>query len=485
MTALEKANQYGDDRKVDEREKPLFHVTPPIGWMNDPNGFSLYQGKIHLFYQYHPYQTVWGPMHWGHCVSEDFIKWERLPVAMAPDKSFDAAGCFSGSAIETEDGHVLIYTGVMEQEREDGTKETRQNQCVAIGNGIQYEKIADNPVILSESLPDGFSREDFRDPKVWKEDDTYYLVAVSQKANGEGQVVLFASDDLISWRYLSVLAQNQGKYGTMWECPDFFPLGDKHVLIVSPMDMQADGGEFHNGNQSAAFIGEYDRESYHLQEEQVVSLDYGIDFYAPQTLQTEDGRRILIAWMQSWDMDIKPVGQPWNGMMTIPRELELREGVLYQRPVRELERYRTEPVICRHQEISGRKSIPGVVGRMLDLTVELLEGEYETFTIYFAKNERYATSFRYVRATQTIEFDRTFSGMRRDAVSRRSVKIKNPLKTLKMHLILDEFSVELFLNDGVQTITSTFYTPLDAEQIEFTSDATAFINVEKYKIGLD
>lgn len=482
MTALEKANQHQNRMKVDEREKPVFHVTPPVGWMNDPNGFSLYQGKIHLFYQYYPYQNVWGTMHWGHCVSEDFVKWENLPVAMAPDKSFDAAGCFSGSAIETEEGHVLIYTGVTEQEREDGTKEVTQNQCVAVGDGIRYEKIADNPVILSETLPDGFSREDFRDPKIWKEDDTYYLVAGSKNADGWGQVVLFASDNLTDWRYLSVLADNQGKYGNMWECPDFFPLGDKHVLVVSPMDMQADGGEFHNGNQSAAFIGTYDRESYHLQEEQVVSLDYGIDFYAPQTLQTEDGRRIMIAWMQSWDMDIKPVGQPWNGMMTIPRELELREGVLYQRPVRELERYRTEPVICRQQEINGKKEIPGVSGRVLDLSVELPEGDYETFTVSFAKNEKYATSIRYVRATRTIEFDRTYSGLIRDAVCQRSIKIKKTRKTQKFHLILDKFSVELFVNDGVQTITATFYTPLEAEQIEFACDGTAFINVEKYKL---
>lgn len=140
MTKLEKANQYQEQNRIDQREKPVFHVTAPVGWMNDPNGFSIYQGRVHLFYQYHPYSSDWGPMHWGHFVSDDFVKWEGLPVALAPDSDYDAAGCFSGSAIETDEGHVLVYTGVMESEQEDGTKEVIQHQCLAIGDGVSYEK---------------------------------------------------------------------------------------------------------------------------------------------------------------------------------------------------------------------------------------------------------------------------------------------------------------------------------------------------------
>ena len=197
-------------------------------------------------------------------------------------------------------------------------------------------------------------------------------------------MLLFRSEDLRQWEYLSVLADNRGIYGKLWECPDFFALGDKHVLVISPMDMQADGKEFHNGNQSMVMIGTYDRQKHKLQEEQVVSLDYGIDFYAPQTMLKEDGRRIMIAWMQSWDMNIKPREQKWNGMMTVPRELELKDGVLYQNPVEELTHYRVEPVICEGKQISGSVKVPGIQGRVLDLTLELLDGDYETFTIYFA-----------------------------------------------------------------------------------------------------
>ena len=201
-------------------------------------------------------------------------------------------------------------------------------------------------------------------------------------------MVLFESKDLKTWRYLSVLADNQGKYGKMWECPDFFSLGQKYVLLVSPQDMQADGKEFHNGNQAIALIGEYDRQNCHLQEEQVVSLDYGIDFYAPQTLETEDGRRIMVAWMQSWDMNIKPEEQKWNGMMILPRQLELHNNLLYQQPVKELERYYTEQVVYTDREISGSCQLPGVHGRVLDLSIELQEGSYEEFSVLFAKNEK-------------------------------------------------------------------------------------------------
>lgn len=347
------------------------------------------------------------------------------------------------------------------------------------------KKISNNPVIPVEQLPEGLSSQDFRDPKIWKEGGSYYLVACSRDEQKNGQALLFTSENCRDWRYLSVLADNQGRYGKIWECPDFFSLDEKQILVVSPMDMQADGQEFHNGNQSMAIIGEYDRQNGHLLEEQAVSLDYGMDFYAPQTLLTEDGRRIMIAWMQSWDMMIKPEKQKWYGMMTIPRQIELRDGVLFQNPVKELEQYRTDKVICESIELSGETAIPGIRGRVLDLTVELLYGDYKEFTIFFAKNEKYATSFRYDRAAQRIEFDRTYSGMTRDVVSQRTMKIKKAEKTLKLRLLLDRFSVELFVNDGAQTFSATFYTPLDAEDIEFVCDGTVVANIERYRIQLD
>lgn len=140
---LTRARKYEQEKAEpqDAENRPAFHVTPPVGWMNDPNGFSLYQGEYHLFYQYHPYSTQWGPMHWGHCKTKDFVKWEQLPCALAPDTDYDGQGCFSGSAVEHEGKHILMYTSVRELETEDGARVIRQTQSIAVGDGLNYTKI--------------------------------------------------------------------------------------------------------------------------------------------------------------------------------------------------------------------------------------------------------------------------------------------------------------------------------------------------------
>ena len=483
MNQLKKADSYIEKNKVPKDQKPDFHVTAPVGWINDPNGFSEYRNKYHLFYQHHPYSDAWGPMHWGHCASCDFIKWEDLPEALAPDESFDKNGCFSGSALETDEGHALVYTGVIEKD-ENGKKSVFQNQCLAFGNGENYIKYDGNPVIDGNQLPESFSREDFRDPKIWFDDGSYYLVAGNRKGDGLGQVVLFRSPDLKSWQYVTVLAENDGTYGTMWECPDFFELGDQHVLIVSPQDMRAVGNKYYNGNHVLYFLGQYNKTNCQFDYSEGVMLDFGADFYAAQTLLTNDGRRIMIAWMQSWDINIKPAEQRWNGMMTVPRELSLINGHLYQRPVRELENYLVNPIHYQNTEISGEVSLPGINGRVLDLSAEVLSGDFKKLSIHIAHNDEYTTCFTYNPEEQSIEFDRTYSGMRRDVVSQRKMKIDNPQSTLKLRLILDKYSAELFVNDGYQTFSATFYTPLEADEIVFKCDGKAILNIEKSDIRI-
>lgn len=484
MDKLEKANKYIKANRVSQAELPAFHVAPVIGWMNDPNGFSVYQDKVHLFYQHHPYSEVWGPMHWGHCVTEDFVKWETLPDALAPDQSYDGSGCFSGSGIETQEGHVLAYTGVMQEEC-DGVKKEYQNQCLAVGDGVSYKKLEHNPVITGSMLPENFSRQHFRDPKIWKEEDGYYMVVGNKTYDGVPQVVLFHSVDLTEWHYISVLASDrEGRLGTMWECPDFFALDEQYVLIASPQDLRADE-EFHNGNNAVYFLGEYDRKKHEFHYSKVCALDDGLDFYAPQTMIAPDGRRIMIAWMQSWDSNIRPADQKWACMMTLPRELEITGGRLLQKPVREIERYHTEPVRYEHEEIAGDCQLPGVEGRVLDLSVEILSGDFGEFAIHFACDEQSAVSLTYDRKKNMLELDRTYSGMVRDTISIRKVRIKNPKEWLKLRLILDKYSAEIFVNDGEQVLSTTFYTPLTAGGIRFSCDGTALTTIEKYTISVD
>lgn len=155
---LKKAREYEEKyaRFISDEERPAYHLTPRIGWMNDPNGFSFYNGAYHLFYQYHPYSLEWGPMHWGHAVSRDLLHWEYLPCALAPDQDYDGFGCFSGSASELPDGRqLLMYTGVREEMCEDGRQKTVQTQCMAVGDGLNYEKYEANPVLDETSLPVG------------------------------------------------------------------------------------------------------------------------------------------------------------------------------------------------------------------------------------------------------------------------------------------------------------------------------------------
>lgn len=283
MYTCQKADEYIEKNRVDRADKPEFHLTTPVGWLNDPNGFSIYGGKAHLFYQFHPYSTEWGPMHWGHSTSDDFIRWEELPTALAPDSDYDAFGCFSGTAIENDGKHVLFYTGVVEEKLADGTKNVIQNQCMAVGDGISYEKISSNPVVDGKIMPEECSRADFRDPKVWKDaGGRYYMLAGNRTYDGIPQVVLFSSDDMYNWKFESVFAKDEtGRFGAVWECPDYFEMDGHKVLIVSPQDMSADG-EFHNGNNVVFFTGDVDEEKHIFKYEKAVSVDSGFDFYAPQ-----------------------------------------------------------------------------------------------------------------------------------------------------------------------------------------------------------
>ena len=484
---LKKAIKYEQEEcaRIPKNQRPVFHMSVPTGWMNDPNGFSVYQDVYHLFFQYNPYGTSWDSMHWGHARSNDLVKWEYLPAALAPDRSYDAAGVFSGSAVEKDGRQILIYTGVSEITLPDGKKAIRQNQCIAAGDGLDYEKEKENPVITAAQLPVGSSPEDFRDPKVWQEDGTFFMVVGSRAEDGSGQIVLFSSEDLKHWNLCSVLDRCENRYGKMWECPDFFPLEDRHILMVSPQDMMAEGLEFHNGNGMIYLIGEYDKETYCFHRQAIQSPDYGLDFYAAQTIQTPDGRRVMIAWMKSWDADFFPEGFRWNGMMTVPRELSIRNGRVYANPVRELEQYRTDPVEYQNLTLQGKRELDGIRGRVMDVTVEIQSGEYESFRIHVAKDERFYTEISYDPRGQILTFDRTYSGMRRDFACRRSMSVRAHDGRITLRILLDRYSVEIFANDGESVMTSVIPTRPEADRILFDVQGRAEVSVVKYGIRED
>ncbi|MCR5824989.1 MAG: glycoside hydrolase family 32 protein [Oscillospiraceae bacterium] len=490
--ALQKARAFLETYLPGEADDalPRFHVTGGIGWLNDPNGFSVYRGEYHLFFQYHPYDTKWGPMHWGHVKTNDFIRWERLPVALAPDEPYDENGCFSGSALELPDGrHLLMYTGVRSERRDNGMMVNYQTQCIAIGDGVNYEKYAHNPVLTAADLPAGGSVLDFRDPKIWQEGERYYAVIGNRTADGSGAILLYESADALHWTLDGTLASCHNQYGRMWECPDFFRLDGRDVLLTSPQEMTAIGLEFHPGNGTVCLIGSYDAAQHHLLRENVQAVDYGIDFYAPQTLLTPDGRRVMIAWMQNWETSgCRDESLRFMGQMTLPRELHIVDGRLIQNPVRELERYRGTCIRYRNVMVCGDTTLHGIRGRCLDMTVEVRptneNNPYRWFRMNVASDGERRTTIRYKPETGTIRVDRTHSGFPHDIVSLREFLVRFRHGSIKLRIVLDRYSLELFVNDGEQAASFVLYTPAEAASISFSSDGALFLDVEKYDLDL-
>ncbi|MBF0579297.1 glycoside hydrolase family 32 protein [Erysipelotrichaceae bacterium RD49] len=475
MNGLQQARDYEKQNRVPREKQPAFHLCPPVGWMNDPNGLSFFNGQVHLFYQYHPYSMHWGPMHWGHQVSEDLMAWKLKPCALAPEDSFDAKGCFSGTALEDNGKHVLVYTGVSQK---DG-KEV-QNQCLAVGNGTEYRKAG--LIIDGSMLPTGFSCQDFRDPKLWKRDGRYCLIAGNKDENGQGQIVLFTSSDLQNWQFESVFLQAKENQGQMWECPDFFSIGKQDVLILSPQDMEDNGQGIHNGHNAVAILGHFNGKTFEAQSE-MQPLDYGLDFYAPQTFTHPDGRQILIGWMSSWQAPVSADDQKWSSQMTLPRELSIEDGKLVQNPVRELSSYWKNTLQFTDLEIKDRQEIPGVSGRYTDFTLAFKEPISSRFALELAGQGDTYTAFEIDPKHGRIELDRTHSGLHLDYVSLR----RNPLPKQgisKLRIVQDLYSIEIFVNDGQMVFSTIIPTDESSDQIRFLAQEKQKIDLEFHEIDV-
>ena len=486
---LKKAREYEEkyDKFISAEDRPAFHLTPRVGWMNDPNGFCFYKGQYHIFYQYHPYSTKWNSMHWGHAVSDDLLHWKYLPAALAPDMPYDKDGCFSGSAIDLPDGRLfLLYTGVKRQEREDGTVTDIQTQCVAIGDGTDFEKYELNPVIAADKIPKGFSAIDFRDPKIYREPDGSYACVVGNRSDDQsGSILLYRSKDGLDWKFVTVLDRCYNEYGLMWECPDFFSLDGKDVLITSPQDMNPVGLEFHNGNNAMCIIGSFDREKDSFTREKIQAIDYGLDFYAPQTTLTPDGRRVMIGWLQNWDNCNALPDARWFGQMSIPRELSIRDGRLIQNPVRELDKFHGREISYSDIPLHEETSLQGVYGRSVDITVTVKPTEpdsYRMFRMKVARGSQHYTSICYYPESSTIKLSRAHAGSRRDVVHERECRVRYDHGKIKLRVILDRNSVEIFVNDGEQAISTVIYTPGTADGISFECSGEAAMSVKKFDI---
>jgi beta-fructofuranosidase len=268
----------------------------------------------------------------------------------------------------------------------------------------------------------------------------------------------------------------------MWECPDFFPLDGKQVLLFSPQEVKAKDREFHNGNCPAVIIGDYDKELPAFTREGIQAIDYGLDFYAPQTLETEDGRRIMIGWLQSWDNHLYPHSMGWSGSMSIPRELKINQGRLYQTPVKEIANYYTDSISYKDIVIDHEIQLEGIKGRKNDLTVQIHGGDYKSFQIRLACGGSNYSCLNYDRDKKTFTIDREFSGLARDVISSRTINVLGDSEDIKLRILMDQYSIEVFLNNGRQVMSMLIYTETESDGIIFEAEGLAIIDVEYYKI---
>lgn len=485
MNKLDEAEKYikANKERLNKQYRLEYHLMGEYGWINDPNGFIQYKGKYHLFYQHNPFDAVWGPMHWGHAISEDLIKWHYAPLALAPDEEYDKDGCFSGSAIEKDDKLYLVYTGNIHTGADGGEYKQVQNLAYS-EDGVHFKKYDKNPVIGQEQIPERASKRDFRDPKVFKKGQYYYVVLGSNDGMGNGQILLYRSLDLKQWEFVNILAKGDETTGYNWECPDLFELDGKGVLIVSAQHMKARGNDFNNPNSVIYFIGDLDMEKGVLQLGDCHAVDYGFDFYAPQTTLDKLGRRLIVAWMDMWEMPMptQERGHNWAGAMTLPREIVRVGDRLHFKPIEEIKNYRKNHYHLTNIKINGEKCLD-TIGECYELEIEFDAGEAREFGVKVRKGKEEETVLSYGRDESLFIFNRDKSGIGPKGERKTNIALKN--NKLKLRVFVDRCSVEVFINDGEKTMTGRIYPGQDSLNISvFSKGECSITRLDKWDIAV-
>lgn len=489
---LSLANEYVREHAPlsDRKKRPSYHLTPEIGWMNDPNGFCTFGGAYHLFWQYNPFDVKWDSMYWGHAVTKDFVKWEYLPIALAPNKPYDwGCGCFSGSAREENGKLYIMYTGVNEDEA--------QQQCLACSeDGIKFEKYKRNPVIPSSKLPETYPVKEFRDPFLFHRGDRYYAL-VGTKTDMCGNIVLFRSKDMKHWKFVGALFEGDegGLNRGVYECPAIFEADGKDVLMYSAQFLPSDGERFINIHSCVYLVGKLDLASGKFYADYMGETDGGFDFYAPQTLKALDGRTIMIAWMQMWDRDYVTASEGYVGSMILPRELFLKNGKLYQKPVREIEAYRKgEKHVSDFTLNDEELAVSDFDGTQQEIQFDLEPDSAERAGIKVFVGKDCALVIRYDRIAGTVTLDRGGCGaIIRGAFpetnfATRSIRISpDGNGRLTFRILLDKTGVEVFINGGEATMTANAYPAQGADGVSFFAEngSARFLNAVGYYIEVN
>jgi len=455
-----------------------YHIQGIVGLINDPNGFSQFKGKYHMFYQWNPLGTDHKNKTWAHSVSDDLLHWKRLKTALRPNTRYSKDGVYSGSAIVDDEKLYLFYTGNVKDS--DGNRESYQ--CLAVSSdGENFERW--EPSIVNQ--PDGYTRH-IRDPKIWKKDGKFYAVIGIQSEDLEGKAVLYSSENIKDWKFEGEIAgANHGKikdFGFMWECPDYFQLKDektgeiKDLLVFSPQGLEPEGDLYNNKYQTGYLFGKLDYKNPEFEiSSNFVEIDRGNDFYAPQSMEDDKGRRLIVGWMgMPEEEDFPTVKNKWLHCLTLPRELKVIDGKLYQVPINEMESIRGEKI-----EFSGK--VTGEVKVGTGVTYEL-KAKFTDFNSDFGlklrtgKNSETVLKFDY--NDKKFVLDRT-KGEQPDKRLRKVYL--GDISELELTIFVDNSSVEVFINGGQEVFSSRIFPEKNADGISVFADKDVNVEIEKWE----
>lgn len=487
MNKLEKANKYIKENISSVKNRPSFHLTPEIGWINDPNGFCYYKGKYHLFYQFYPYDVRWNDMHWGHATSKDLISWSYEDVAMANDTLADANGCFSGSAIVKDEKLFLMYTGHLDPNLgfPPNFNEVLQQQCIAFSDdGINFTKYENNPVISQFDLPEGYRKSDFRDPKLIEKDGIYYVVIAVKNFEERGEILLYKSKDLYKWDFVSSIYQSKHEENMMIECPDLFTIEDKEIIIFSGMPCNPSYNES-VGNTTEYLIGNLNFQTGEFTLDTKDILDYGNSFYAPQSMENLENERIVVGWMKKWlsSSIIVPKDYGWSGMMSLPRKLSINSNRLIQNPVLSIENYMVSKEEIKLSELNEEFIFHNESTNVFNFRCAI-NTDLKNSIVYklFGKNDK---SIKIVidLLENTVTYISDFDNIKE--VYNVSTKLLDN-EQIVLDLYLDKYSMELFVNKGESVFSFTCFNEEKGSNFSLSSEKSAkFIYAEINQINVE
>ena len=464
---LAKANAYIDSVKDTIAKDPFrqrFHFAPYAGWINDPAGMVQIDGWYHLFCEHYPFSGRPEKMFWAHARSRDMVHWERLPEALVPSEPYELAEClggiYTGSGIDDDGTLKVLYTA-----HSDAFGET---QALAISkDGIHFEKYKHNPVL--RNVPDGLVQKDCRDPKVWRR-GKYFYMTLGATDGKFGKVLLYRSTTLTEWEYLGVIWESVGEYGPMPECPNFFEVDGKWVLIFAPLKLE---------NRKAMYlVGDFDYKTYKFKPQTVGEIDWGFDYYAPQILRDDSGRTIILGWMECWpahpwycgndyarpdmlgyEYDTQERG--FTGSISIPRTISVcPDGKLKFDPLPALLTLRESPWIRYNFDVTARESFPmgdGIHGEIF-AEFDLTQTDAEVIGFALRSSKAHETLVKFDLKHGELIFDRTRSG-NKAAVVRKCVLESAVKDKLTVRMFLDSTSVEIFTDGNRTVMSSCIYTP--------------------------